>query len=96
MPRAGLNGRICTFASQRAGKEGRDSKLSQNLEMNVSLSFCYRRNQLSVAMDKFRVRACIIMVAVTFIAAAIVALIGRRERQQGKTVATIYESRRKS
>ncbi|BFZ24904.1 hypothetical protein BsWGS_27942 [Bradybaena similaris] len=54
------------------------------------------RTQLSVAMDKFRVRACIIMVAITFIAAAVVAMIGRRERQQGITVSSRYESRRQS
>ncbi|CAG5123760.1 unnamed protein product [Candidula unifasciata] len=54
------------------------------------------RTQLSVAMDKFRVRACIIMVAITFIAAAVVAMIGRRERQQGKSIATMVEARKRS
>ncbi|CAL1540005.1 unnamed protein product [Lymnaea stagnalis] len=44
------------------------------------------RAQMKKAMDKFRVKVSIYMAAMTAICAAVMAFIGRRERQQGKSV----------
>jgi hypothetical protein len=54
------------------------------------------RVQLKVAMDKFRIRASIFMVAGTIVFAAIFALIGRREHAEGKTVTKMSIDRRQS
>ncbi|KAK0057839.1 protein FAM162A [Biomphalaria pfeifferi] len=51
------------------------------------------KGQMKKAMDKFRVRCSLYMIALTLICAAIMATIGRMERDQGNSVAKINQSR---
>ncbi|KAI8752846.1 uncharacterized protein LOC106072367 [Biomphalaria glabrata] len=51
------------------------------------------KGQMKKAMDKFRVRCSLYMIALTLISAAIMATIGRMERDQGNSVAKINQSR---
>ncbi|KAH9519816.1 hypothetical protein Btru_070975 [Bulinus truncatus] len=49
--------------------------------------------QMKKAMDKFRIRCSIFMIALTLIASAIMIAIGRSEREQGKSVAKMNLAR---
>ena len=59
------------------------------------LFFIFRIGQLKKAMDIFRVRSSICMAALVFILAAVMAMIGRKQRHDGITVTQIVLERRK-
>ncbi|GFN80776.1 protein fam162a [Plakobranchus ocellatus] len=52
------------------------------------------RSQMKKAMDLFRVRSSICMAALVFVFAAVMALIGRKQRQEGMSVTKIALEKR--